>query len=71
MPELYYGVGSAYYLNGDAFCRLEEDFLKKIPELEKQGYEQLSAQNKALGGTVTYYQQTWMVNKDGSIQRTV
>ena len=48
-----------------------EDFLKKIPELEKQGYEQLSAQNKALGGTVTYYQQTWMVNKDGSIQSTV
>ena len=26
-----------------------ENFLKKIPELEKQGYEQLSAQNKALG----------------------
>ena len=48
-----------------------EDFLKKIPELEKQGYEQLSAQNKTLGGTVTYYQQTWMVNKDGSIQSTV
>ncbi len=48
-----------------------EDFLKKIPELEKQGYEQLSAQNKALGGTVTYYQQTWMVGKDGSIQSTV
>lgn len=48
-----------------------EDFLKKIPELEKQGYEQLSAQNKALGGTVTYYQQTWTVNKDGSIQSTV
>ena len=48
-----------------------EDFLKKIPELEKQGYEQLSAQNKALGGTVTYYEQTWMVNKDGSIQSTV
>lgn len=48
-----------------------EDFLKKIPELERQGYEQLSAQNKALGGTVTYYQQTWMVNKDGSIQSTV
>ena len=48
-----------------------EDFLKKIPELEKQGYEQLSAQNKALGGTVTYYLQTWMVNKDGSIQSTV
>ena len=45
-----------------------EDFLKKIPELEKQGYEQLSAQNKAMGGTVTYYQQTWMINKDGSIQ---
>lgn len=48
-----------------------EDFLKKIPELEKQGYEQLSAQNKALGGTVTYYQQSWTVNKDGSIQSTV
>ncbi len=48
-----------------------EDFLKKIPELEKQGYEQLSAQNKALGGKVTYYQQTWMVHKDGSIQSTV
>ncbi len=48
-----------------------EDFLKKIPELEKQGYEQLSAQNKALGGTVTYYSQTWTVNKDGSIQSTV
>ncbi len=48
-----------------------EDFLKKIPELEKQGYEQLSARNKALGGTVTYYQQTWMVGKDGSIQSTV
>lgn len=48
-----------------------ENFLKRIPELEKQGYEQLSAQNKALGGTVTYYQQTWMVNKDGSIQSTV
>lgn len=48
-----------------------EDFLKRIPELEKQGYEQLSARNKALGGTVTYYEQTWMVNKDGSIQSTV
>lgn len=48
-----------------------EDFLKKIPDLEKQGYEQLSAQNKALGGTVTYYEQTWMVGKDGSIQSTV
>lgn len=48
-----------------------EDFLKKIPELEKQGYEQLSAQNKALGGKVTCYQQTWMVGKDGSIQSTV
>lgn len=48
-----------------------EDFLRRIPELEKQGYEQLSAQNKAMGGTVTYYQQTWMINKDGSIQSTV
>ncbi len=48
-----------------------EDFLQRIPELEKQGYEQLSAQNKAMGGTVTYYQQTWAINKDGSIQSTV
>lgn len=48
-----------------------EAFLKKIPELEKQGYEQLSAQNKAMGGTVTYYQQTWSIGRDGSIQSTV
>lgn len=38
-----------------------EDFLKKIPELEKQGYEELAARNKALGGTVTYYQQTSLI----------
>lgn len=57
--------------NDSAKAKELEDFLKKIPELEKQGYEQLSAQNKALGGTVTYYQQTWMVGKDGSIQSTV
>lgn len=48
-----------------------EDFLKKIPELERQGYEQLSAQNRGLGGTVTYYQQTWSIGSDGSIQSTV
>ncbi len=48
-----------------------EDFLKKIPELEKQGYEQLSAQNAALGGKVTFYQQTWMINDDGSVQSSV
>lgn len=48
-----------------------EDFLKKIPELEKQGYEELAAENKLLGGNVTCYQQTWMINKDGSIQSTV
>ena len=24
-----------------------------------------------MGGTVTYYQQSWMINKDGSIQSTV
>ena len=67
-------ISSAYLkkCSGDSAKAKElEDFLKKIPELEKQGYEQLSAQNKALGGTVTYYQQTWMVNKDGSIQSTV
>lgn len=48
-----------------------EDFIKKIPELEKQGYQELAARNKALGGTVTYYQQTWAINKDGSVQSTV
>lgn len=58
--------------SGDSIKAKElEDFLKKTPELEKQGYEQLAARNKALGGTVTHYQQTWMVNKDGSIQSTV
>lgn len=77
------GIGNNYnnvaisnkYLNkcsGDFKKAKElEDFLKKIPELEKQGYEQLSARNKALGGTVTYYQQTWTINNDGSIQSTV
>lgn len=48
-----------------------EDFFKKIPELEKQGYEQLSARNAAMGGKVTYYQQTWMINEDGSVQSSV
>ena len=48
-----------------------EDFIQKIPELEEQGYKELSARNKALGGTVTYYQQSWVINKDGSVQSTV
>lgn len=48
-----------------------EEFIKKIPELEEQGYKELAARNKALGGTVTYYQQSWMINKDGSVQSTV
>lgn len=48
-----------------------EDFLQKIPELEEQGYKELSARNKALGGTVTYYQQSWVINSDGSVQSTV
>lgn len=48
-----------------------EDFLRKIPELEQQGYEGLAARNKAMGGTVTYYQQSWIINKDGSVQSTV
>ncbi len=57
---------------GDAKKAKElEDFLQKIPELEKQGYEQLSAQNAALGGKVTFYQQTWMINEDGSVQSSV
>ncbi len=48
-----------------------EDFIKKIPELEEQGYQELAARNKALGGTVTHYQQTWIINKDGSVQSSV
>lgn len=48
-----------------------EDFIKKIPELEEQGYKELAARNKALGGTVTHYQQTWTINKDGSVQSSV
>lgn len=48
-----------------------EDFISKIPELEEQGYKELAARNKALGGTVTYYQQSWVINKDGSVQSTV
>lgn len=48
-----------------------EDFLGKIPELEEQGYRELAARNKALGGTVTYYEQSWVINKDGSVQSTV
>ena len=57
---------------GDANKAKElEDFLQKIPELEKQGYEQLSAQNAALGGKVTFYKQTWMINEDGSVQSSV
>lgn len=48
-----------------------EDFIKKIPELEEQGYKDLAARNKALGGTVTQYQQSWVINKDGSVQSTV
>ncbi len=74
MPKGNVTVSSEYLEKclGDSKKAKElEDFLKKIPELEKQGYEQLSARNKALGGTVTYYQQTWMVGKDGSIQSTV
>ncbi|MCR2046919.1 SNF2 family helicase [Acetatifactor muris] len=30
MPQLFYGVGTAYYLCEDAFCRLEEEFQKKV-----------------------------------------
>ncbi|MCI9336600.1 MAG: DEAD/DEAH box helicase family protein [Lachnospiraceae bacterium] len=30
MPQLYYGVGTAYYVCEEGLCRLEEDFLKKI-----------------------------------------
>lgn len=30
MPRFYYGVGTAYYVDVEALCRLEEDFQKKI-----------------------------------------
>lgn len=30
MPRFYYGVGTAYYLDETALCRLEEEFQKKI-----------------------------------------
>ena len=30
MPHFYYGVGTAYYVDEDAFCRLEEEFQKKV-----------------------------------------
>ncbi len=30
MPQLFYGVGTAYYLCEDAFCRLEGEFQKKV-----------------------------------------
>ena len=30
MPYFYYGVGTAYYVSEDSFCRLEEEFWKKI-----------------------------------------
>ncbi|MBE5860332.1 MAG: hypothetical protein E7301_09460 [Butyrivibrio sp.] len=47
------------------------DFMESIPQKEKEGYEQLSAHNAALGGKVTYYQQSWVVNDDGSVQSSV
>ena len=30
MPEFFYGVKTAYYIEGDMLCRLQEDFQKKI-----------------------------------------
>ena len=30
MPHFYYGVGTAYYVDEDAFCRLEEEFQEKV-----------------------------------------
>ena len=30
MPQLFYGVGTAYYICEGGLCRLQEDFLKKI-----------------------------------------
>lgn len=33
MPTLFYGVGTAYYMNGENFCRLEEEFQQRIRTL--------------------------------------
>lgn len=33
MPRIYYGVGTAYYISDDAFCRLDADFLERIRRL--------------------------------------
>ena len=33
MPYLYYGVRTAYYMDEAFFCRMEEDFLRKIRRL--------------------------------------
>lgn len=30
MPGFFYGVDSAYYISGNTFCRLEDDFWKRI-----------------------------------------
>lgn len=30
MPHFYYGVGTAYYVDEDDFCKLDEEFQKKI-----------------------------------------
>ena len=33
MPELFYGVGTAYYIAEDKFCKLEEEFQQRIRTL--------------------------------------
>jgi len=33
MPQLFYGVGTAYYISGENFCRLEEEFQQRVRTL--------------------------------------
>ncbi len=33
MPRFHYGVGTGYYISEDAFCRVDEEFMKRIRTL--------------------------------------
>ncbi len=45
VPYLFYGVNTAYYIQGNRFCRIDEEFLKKIrPLVVKNGRTGLSFQ---------------------------
>lgn len=36
IPELFYGVKTAYFIEGDSLCRIEEQFLRRIQPLVDQ-----------------------------------